>query len=76
MVITLKIIICIFLLAIGIAGYSIFRMFKDSIDSEDYDNISLLGKLLNQLLFTTIAAGLLSLISFLSVVLFSTITIS
>jgi len=75
MVITLKIIICIFLLAIGTTGYSIFRMFKDSIDNEDYENISLLGKLLNQLLFIGIASGLLSLVTFLLYVLFSPITI-
>ena len=76
MVITLKIIICIFLLAIGTTGFYIFKMFKNSLNTTEYEESSLLGKLLNQLLFIVIAAGLLSLSTFLFVTLFSNVTIS
>ena len=75
MVITLKVIICILLLAIGATGYYIYNMFKASLKTDDYENSSLLGKLLNQLLFIVIATGLLSLSTFLLVTLFSKVTI-
>ncbi len=76
MVLTLKIIICIFLLAIGTTGFYMFQMFKGSLNTAEYEESSLLGKLLNQLLFIVLAAGLLSLSTFLIVTLFSTVTIN
>lgn len=76
MVLVLKIVICILLLAITLTGYVVFNMFNSSFKTEDYENSSLMGKLLNQLLFIMIASGLTSLFAFLSVVLFSDLIIN
>ena len=75
MIFVLKTIFVILLVAIGAIGYFYYRIFIESIKSDDYENVTLFGKLINKLLFIGINASLLTFAVFLIYLLFAKITI-
>lgn len=75
MVIVLKSVLTIFCLILILIGYYIYGMFKDSINSEDYENSSLLGKFISVSMFIIIMGSIACLLLFLIFLILSKITI-
>jgi len=65
----------IIIIAMGTVGYSVYKMFRASFKTNDFENSSIMGKMISQLLFYGISTGILTMIVFLLVIVFSKITI-
>lgn len=75
MIIILKIFLILQIIIIGSVEYIVFKQFRDSKLTEEYDNSNLFGKLITNAMFYIVTSCILSTMIFLFYILFSNISI-